>query len=178
MEFTNTFKSKYYYKLEGFNNKWTESPYSKNFVQYTNLNPGKYIFRVKSSNNDGVIGKKETSIQIIVSPAFWQTIFFQAGIISILIILSFLLIYSRTHKLIKSKLELALKVIDRTSEIEFQKEQIERQKKELEASNKTKDKFLSIIGHDLKNPMSSIDQLLELLLLKSDELNDQTRNQY
>jgi signal transduction histidine kinase/ligand-binding sensor domain-containing protein len=178
MEFSNSFKSKYYYKLDGFDKEWIESPYSKNVVQYTNLDPGKYMFRVKSSNNDGVVGKKETTIQIIIKPAFWQTVIFKAGIIIILILLFILAIYRRDHKLIKSKLELELNVADRTSEIEFQKEQIERQKKELEASNKTKDKFFSIIGHDLKNPMSSIDQLLELLVSQSDELNSETRNKF
>ena len=35
--------------------------------------PGKYIFRVKGSNNDGVWNEAGTSISIIISPPLWKT---------------------------------------------------------------------------------------------------------
>ncbi len=50
-------------------------------------------------------------------------------------------------------------------------ELIEEQKTELSKINATKDKFFSIIAHDLKNPFGSLMNLSDLLL---DEINDLT----
>jgi PAS domain S-box-containing protein len=44
---------------------------------------------------------------------------------------------------------------------------------ELEKVNATKDKFLSIIAHDLKNPFSGIITTAELLMLSLEEIKDQ-----
>ncbi|MCF8357472.1 MAG: hypothetical protein K9H26_01850 [Prolixibacteraceae bacterium] len=178
MEFNPSFKSAYYYKLDGFNNEWLKTSYNKNFAQYTNLDPGNYTLRIKASNRDGIVSNHETTLSIHVKPAFWQTIIFNIGVLIILILVVVLIVYQRYHSLLKSQLELEMKVSDRTSEIQFQKEEIERQKHELEMANKTKDKFVSIIGHDLKNPMSSIDQLIELLLIQDADIDDKTRKIY
>jgi len=43
--------------MEGFDKDWYYVG-TKHTVNYTNLNPGKYIFRVKGSNNDGVWNEK------------------------------------------------------------------------------------------------------------------------
>ncbi|HPR30562.1 MAG TPA: two-component regulator propeller domain-containing protein [Prolixibacteraceae bacterium] len=176
MEFSPSFKSGYLYKLEGFNKNWIYTSFQKNFVQYTNLDPGSYTFRVKAFNSDGIISEGETSLKINVKPAIWQTLFFKISLALILILGLTLLLFYRYHSLLKSQLQLEMKVSDRTSEIQFQKEQIERQKHQLELANKTKDKFVSIIGHDLKNPMSSIDQLIDLLLEQGNEMDVPTRD--
>jgi signal transduction histidine kinase/ligand-binding sensor domain-containing protein/AraC-like DNA-binding protein len=58
---------------------------------YTNLSPGKYIFKVKSVNNDGIWSNKSSSIGITISPPFWKTTWaylFYAIIMSVLIIIS------------------------------------------------------------------------------------------
>ena len=48
-------------------------------------------------------------------------------------------------------------------------------KEKLDESNKTKEKFLSIIGHDLKNPLSTIIGFSELLISNVDD-NDPEKN--
>ncbi|MBN2597435.1 MAG: tetratricopeptide repeat protein [Marinifilaceae bacterium] len=55
---------------------------------------------------------------------------------------------------------------------------IEKQKLELEIANSTKDKFFSIIAHDLRSPFSALVGLCELLSELYDELSDDDRKIY
>ena len=62
----------YAYMLEGFDEDWIYSGIRR-FVTYTNLDPGEYVFRVKSTNSDGVWNEDSTNLAIIISPPFWMT---------------------------------------------------------------------------------------------------------
>jgi two-component sensor histidine kinase len=73
-------KNQYQYKLEPYNKEWLTTDASKRVANYTNLNPGKYVFKVRASNNDGVWNLQETSLAIIITPPFWQTWWFRTMI--------------------------------------------------------------------------------------------------
>ncbi len=55
---------------------------------------------------------------------------------------------------------------------------ISNQKEELKIANDTKDKFFSIIAHDVKNPLSSIIGLTEVLQLNGDSLSSDKIMEY
>lgn len=74
-------KVKYTWKLDGFDKKWS-LPNGKTRVNYTNLNYGDYIFRVKASNKDGVWGK-ERILHIKIERPWWAS--FLAYLIYLLI---------------------------------------------------------------------------------------------
>lgn len=75
LDYNSPEKNIFYYKLEGFDDKWIFAG-NRNSATYTNLNPGEYIFRVKGSNNDGVISEHSKSLIISIIPPYWQTIWF------------------------------------------------------------------------------------------------------
>ena len=77
IHFSRPEKNKIIYKLEGFNNHWIST--DRNFVSFTNLEPGEYTFRVKGSNGDGIWNDEGKAIQIIISPPLWKTTFAYIG---------------------------------------------------------------------------------------------------
>ena len=73
-------KSRYFYKLEGLNDLWIETNPNTREVTYTNLNPGKYTFHVKAINSDGMESIEPASLEIIINPPFWKSIWLGAYI--------------------------------------------------------------------------------------------------
>jgi signal transduction histidine kinase/ligand-binding sensor domain-containing protein len=74
-------KNRYRYMLEGFDEDWTEVGADRRFVTYTNLNPGDYVFRILGSNNDGIWNDQGTSLEITITPPWWETIWFRGALI-------------------------------------------------------------------------------------------------
>jgi signal transduction histidine kinase len=71
--------------MEGVDPDWIYTQASQRYVTYTHLDPGKYTFRVKGSNNDGLWNEEGTSITIKILPPWWQTWWFRS-IMGVLII--------------------------------------------------------------------------------------------
>ena len=65
-------KIQYAYKLDGFDPEWN-NVLTKHFATYTALPPGKYTFRVKSTDSEGVWLQNERHITIDILPSFWQS---------------------------------------------------------------------------------------------------------
>lgn len=77
----------YVKKLEGLEKDWS-LPTTEDYSKYANLAPGKYIFKVKSSNNEGVWDAHETSFSFTILAPFytkWWFIVLVAGSISALV---------------------------------------------------------------------------------------------
>lgn len=65
-------RNQYAYIMQGIDTGWVYSG-TRRFASYSDLAPGKYIFRVKGSNNDGVWNEAGASVAIIISPPWWKT---------------------------------------------------------------------------------------------------------
>jgi len=65
------------YRLEGQDPDWREVVNDRK-VQYSNLAPGNYRFRVIASNNSGVWNDKGDVLDFSIAPAYYQTNWFRA----------------------------------------------------------------------------------------------------
>lgn len=65
----------YSYKLENYDKEW--SPYTDlNYTKYDNLPPGKYTFKVKSCNNEGIWNIEPVEFVFIIKSPFYKTWWF------------------------------------------------------------------------------------------------------
>lgn len=70
-DFNKMHTRRYSYKLEGVDKNWITTD-SKGIANYNNLAPGKYLFRVKTMNVNG-IWSPETVLEIKITPPWWIT---------------------------------------------------------------------------------------------------------
>jgi signal transduction histidine kinase len=70
-------KVRFRYKLDGQNQNWHEVVNDRK-VQYTNLAPGTYRFRVMASNDSGVWNEAGDTLSFSIAPAYYQTRWFAA----------------------------------------------------------------------------------------------------
>ena len=200
LTYSSPYKNMYSYKLEGFDDEWVETSAANRFATYTNLDPGEYIFRVKASNNDGVWNNNGIFLKIKITPPWWMTWIFRLCTIVLCITIGTLFFYWRLKNISQQYINLENEVKRRTLEliqkneeivsqrielelnnsdisltnerILIQQENIIKQKEALEQSNKTKDKFFSIIAHDLRNPVTALTFLIEQLKYETIKLNE------
>ncbi len=100
LNYLNSEKNQYAYKLEGFDEDWVYCG-SRRFASYTNLDPGTYVFRVKGSNNDGLWNEAGASIRIKVWPPPWQTWWFRIGAFLVIVAGVYGAYHYRVNKLLE-----------------------------------------------------------------------------
>ncbi len=73
LHFSHPEANRFAYRLVGFDPDWTEVDGRHRSATYTNLSPGRYLFRVRAANADGVWNEEGARIAVVVRPPWWQT---------------------------------------------------------------------------------------------------------
>ncbi|MEM8893096.1 MAG: two-component regulator propeller domain-containing protein [Bacteroidota bacterium] len=127
-------KVQYAYFLEGFENAWNYIGNNKT-ATYTNLNPGDYRLRIKSTNSDEVWHDQETTLWIRVTPPFWMTWWFRALTAVVVIGFAYSIYLIRIRNIKKYQTQLEIQIDQRTSELRQQKEKLSETADELYTNN-------------------------------------------
>ncbi|MFC1852199.1 two-component regulator propeller domain-containing protein [candidate division CSSED10-310 bacterium] len=154
LDYTISEKNQFAYKLEGFDKEWIYIG-TKHWTTYTNLAPGKYTFRVKGSNNDGVWNQEGCSLAIKITPPPWKT-WWAYTFYSFLFFGSLFAYFKYTKSMSLLELE------QRRKELELR-----LAKESAEAAAQYKGDFLTSMSHELRTPMKTIMNLSDLAM-KSD----------
>lgn len=141
-------KISYAVMLEGFTKSWDIKDYQQRYTTFTNLKPGTYTLKIKSTDLDGVWIDQPRSLTLIVKPPFWLT--WWAFIIYTLIIAT-IVYYIRKVAMFRITMKNQLHI-----------EQVEREK-QIEI-NQSKMQFFTNISHEIRTPLTMLLAPLEKLI--------------
>ncbi len=152
-----TGKLRYSYIMENLEEDWNNAG-SRNYVSYANMKAGSYLLKVVAENADGFRSDPPMQLSILITPPFWLSWWFILLEIlvatAIAIMIYIYLVKIRTNRLLTFQ----------NQQIREANEALRESEKNLMELNATKDKFFSIISHDLKNPFASLLSISELMV--------------
>lgn len=139
LNFSQSSKNQYMYKLEGHDEEWQEVG-TRNSAYYTNVAPGDYVFKVRASNNDNVWNEQEASLIINISKPWWATIwaYFFYGMVIMAV-----LWWGRSLTVKREKLKNKLEV-----------EHLELKK--MQEMDEMRSRFFANISHEFRTPLTLI----------------------
>lgn len=137
--YSNQRQNKFEYKLEGFDEDWVSVNSTSRSVQYTNLYPDEYVFKVRASNSNGY-WSDDVDYKINILSPFWLT--YKALLLSLILLSVLTYIIYRT---IKERIRLR-------QELLAEKLKQERNEK----LNNEKLRFFTNVSHELRTPLTLI----------------------
>ncbi len=127
---TNPDAVRYRVMLEGADAGWRPVT-TETRATYSALSPGHYTFMVKARNSEGVWNSQPVTFSFTIRPPFYQTWWF----ITLVILLAALIVWTyikiRERNLIREKMILEEKVIQRTAEVVEKSRELEEKNKDI-----------------------------------------------
>lgn len=161
--FINPLKCKYAFKLEGYDKDWIITTAEIRTAEYSNLPKGNYVFKVRSTDDNGIWDTGYSTFEFKIEPSFWVSF---PGFMLYLVILILLIYFVSLVTKIQIK-----KKHDKLMEKQYFEQIVQ--------INQSKLQFFINISHEIRTPLTLIVCSLENLISKltlSNELKNETTN--
>ncbi len=99
LDFANPAKNQYKYILENFDKRWTSADANERTAIYSNMPPGKYIFRVMGSNNDGIWNEEGIAVTVVIHPPWYATTAFRGSMAGAVVLLLYIMVRGRIQQI-------------------------------------------------------------------------------
>ena len=170
-------KISYFYRIKDDYNQWQEVV-SGNEIIIPRLNFGDSELQIYARNIYGINSNIKT-VPIRVKPPWYLSIYFIIFTIILIVVLVTFYQKYRENLLLKRNKELEDIVHQRTLELLEEKKELERSKEELYQLSIQKNQLLGVYAHDLKNPLSAIDGIKDLMdaTISMADMDDSTKKE-
>jgi signal transduction histidine kinase len=156
--------------------QWIPVP-SSGIISINTLPAGDYKLKFRKAGSNIDTPNSSIAIKIIVTPFFYQTGWFFAGVVLSMIFLGYLYSRRRLAKLEKEKLKIEKIVELRTEELNAAIQQLEDSETALKQSNQVKEQIVATILHDIKSPLFSMRIAGKSLVSNWKNSNEENLNQ-
>ncbi|WP_051633204.1 sensor histidine kinase [Thermonema rossianum] len=178
LDYAYAHKIEFSWWMEGLDKQWV--PWSKRReITYAGLSPGTYTFWLNARTSDGeLLLDKPLRYSFTIRPPFYSSTWFYVLMSLALIGVVFAIMWWRSERIRRQKqrLEIMIKeakrdLEEKNKELEEKKKELEEQARYLEQLNATKDRFFSILAHDIKGPLNSLTAFLDIMSNHLDEMS-------
>jgi len=163
LHYANPKKNQYAHMLKGYDKDWIYD--NRNFAAYTNLDPGKYEFKVRASNAYGIWNEEGLTLEITILPPWWRTWWAYASYVLIFGVFAF-----TTDRTVRRSIKMRERERGRERELK-QAREIEKAYTELKATQSQliqSEKMASLgeltagIAHEIQNPLNFVNNFAEV----------------
>jgi len=169
LNYGNSNRVKYAYRLKGYEDQWTESSPGEFAAKYNYLPGGKYTFQVRATDEAGHWSDHVTEMKVSVTPYFYKSGWFYLLLVILAIAGSYFFYQWRTRMYRLQKRQLEEEVAQRTRELEMQNEQLEVMARHIEEITEEKIAFFTNITHEFRTPVTLISGPVRHALNESSE---------
>ncbi|KZS40266.1 hypothetical protein AWE51_04740 [Aquimarina aggregata] len=155
-------KINYAYQLIGYDQDWRYLNKNR-YLEFTNLNPGSYELRIKSTDSNTLWNENYTSISLHIPTPWYMTWYFKSSLILILVLATYSYYRIKLNRAERRNQLLERKVNERTKTIQQKNIALSKEKDKTEDAytklkklENFKNEFTGMLAHDLKNPLVTI----------------------
>ena len=139
--------NRYQYKMEGIDKEWVTAQQG-HAIHYSRLPPGRYTFRIRGANYEGLWGNQERVLHLTVNPPFWLSGW--AYLLYAVAVIAIVAVVLRYYFLaLNEKNKRRIEHLNNNKERELYHAKIE---------------FFTNIAHEIKTPLTLIKMPLDKLL--------------
>lgn len=139
LDLTRPERVRYRFRLEGHDSHWRR-PSSDRQAVYTNLPPGRFVFRAQATGDQGTWSPHEGRLEIRITPPWWRTAWAYASYVLLL------------AGLLLTAFRLSLGRIQRRADLRVRMLELRK----LREMDKTKSRFFANISHEFRTPLTLI----------------------